>query len=499
MTIAGPVFCRYLWFVKLKIRHRAANTMMLLSLVLLAAFLLWFLRSVWNDEVEALNREGNLLLVKSVREIEGETLNRFLFKKIDRLPGDTGKLSWDMHLPIPHDSISTVTILGEDDDTFIRKVEGDTSKMKTRQLKTDVKIIRKNDQTTGALSVILSMKKEESGDDINFHTVQDTGLVFQRLTNVFSKVIHEAALPVTYTIERSHFDSVPDNTGRITYFDVASSERYDIVLAGYTGYVLKRMTPQILFALLLFSMISLAFFLIRQNLKRQQQLTEIKNDFIRNITHELKTPVATVSVAIEAMQHFGALENPERAREYLSISGSELNRLSLLIDKVLRMSLFEEGETTIKKESFDFRQLVEEIIATMRLQFEKYQAKVQLKVSDGVFTLNGDRLHLASVVYNLLDNALKYSAEQPSVAIDIHRSNEQIILKVTDNGKGIPAAYVDKIFEKFFRVPTGDVHNIKGHGLGLSYVAGVIRQHQGDIRVESRVGEGTSFEISLPV
>lgn len=472
--------------------------MMLLSLVLLAAFLLWFLRSVWNDEVEALNREGNLLMVKTVRKIEGETLNKFLYKQMEFPPGDTTHLKWHERLPLHPDSISTIMLVGEEEGSVIKKIEGDTPRMKTREMKTDVKIIRKNDQTTGALSVILSLKKEERGN-FSDGISRDSGLVSTRLANVFAGTIAESGLPVSYRIQQSHFDSISENASGITYFDLASGERYDVILDGYTGYILKKMAPQILFALLLFSMISLAFFLIRQNLKRQQQLTEIKNDFIRNITHELKTPVATVSVAIEAMLHFGALENPERAKEYLSISGSELNRLSLLIDKVLRMSLFEEGETTIKKEAFDFRQLVEEIIATMRLQFEKYQAKVQLKVSDGIFTINGDRLHLASVVYNLLDNALKYSAESPNVAVDMVRSGEQIILKVSDNGKGIPAAYVDKIFEKFFRVPTGDVHNIKGHGLGLSYVAGVIRQHQGDIRVESRVGEGTSFEIRLPV
>ncbi len=469
---------------------------MLFSLLLLAAFLLWFLRREWADEVAALQREGNLLLVKSVRNIEGETLDRFLFKQV-RIAGTDTVISEEIHgLPKMRDSIKMIAVVN-DKETFIHPFGSDDNDLQKAGLERDVKIVTKGDQTTGALSVMLSLKKLPGNDSLGWK-MADTSLVASRLSMVFGDEIKQSGLPVAYDIQRSHFDSLQDDPGSITYYDLASGEKFDIVLSEYSGFILLRVWPQILFAVLLFVMIALAFFLIYQNLKRQQQLTEIKNDFIRNITHELKTPVATVSVAIEALQHFGAMDNPERAREYLAISGSELNRLSLLIDKVLRMSLFEDGETTLKKESFDFKLLVEEIIASMRLQFEKYQAHVNLHIGDGVFTLHGDRLHLASVVYNLLDNALKYSLSSPHVAVNMRRAGDHIILEVSDSGQGIPAAYLPKIFDKFFRVPTGNVHNIKGHGLGLSYVAGVIRQHDGQIRVESREGTGTTFEIELP-
>jgi signal transduction histidine kinase len=471
--------------------------MMLFSLFLLSAFLLWFVRRVWNDEVAALNREGNLLLVKAVRHIEGETLDRFLYQQIHLPPDDTVQFHKRLPLLLQPDSLKMTAILNEDK-TVVRRVVSSSDGVVSDDINSDIKIIRKGDQTTGALSVMLSFRKENRADSL-LSSAMDTGLVAKRLTTVFSEVMAQAVLPVMYTIQRSHFDSLPGDQSAISYFDLASKDRYDIVLSGYSGYILGRIWPQILFSGLLFSMISLAFFLIRQNLKRQQQLTEIKNDFIRNITHELKTPVATVRVAIEALQHFGAMEHPERAREYLAISGAELNRLSLLIDKVLWVSLFEEGETTINKDAFDFQVLVEEIIASMQLQFDKHQAKVDFLVLEGVFIVNGDRLHLASVVYNLLDNALKYSPASPEVSVEMRRLEEKFILRITDKGQGIPAVYLDKIFEKFFRVPNGDVHNIKGHGLGLSYAAGVVRQHAGDIRVESRVGEGTSFVIELPV
>ncbi len=176
----------------------------------------------------------------------------------------------------------------------------------------------------------------------------------------------------------------------------------------------------------------------------------------------------------------------------------ELNRLSLLVDKVLRVSLFEKQEPELRSEAIDLKMLVEEILHSMRLQFEKYRAQVQFLPEGDFFALKGDRMHLVSVVYNLLDNALKYSSLHPEIRIGISHQNQQLLLRVEDNGIGIPAAFQERIFEKFFRVPTGDVHDVKGHGLGLSYVASVVRLHGGSIAVESQEKAGTCFTIVLP-
>ena len=163
------------------------------------------------------------------------------------------------------------------------------------------------------------------------------------------------------------------------------------------------------------------------------------------------------------------------------------------------MSLFEKTAPELKPERLDLKALVEEILSTMRLQFEKYQAKVQFHSSGSDFSMDGDRLHLSGVIYNLLDNALKYSPGTPQVELGLEHTKEHLLLSVQDRGQGIPSAYRDKIFDRFFRVPTGDVHNVKGHGLGLSYVAGVVRQHKGNIQVENREGGGTIFKVVLPL
>jgi two-component system phosphate regulon sensor histidine kinase PhoR len=168
-----------------------------------------------------------------------------------------------------------------------------------------------------------------------------------------------------------------------------------------------------------------------------------------------------------------------------------------LVDKVLKLSMFENKEIELKYEPLDMRVLMEEVTASLRLQFEKHKAKVDI-VAEGDTRLEGDRLHLVSVIYNLIDNALKYSNSQPEIQIRLKGEERTVTLFVRDAGIGIPAEYKDKVFEKFFRVPTGNVHNAKGHGLGLSYVAHVIQKHHGVIQVTSDEGIGSTFIVSLP-
>jgi two-component system phosphate regulon sensor histidine kinase PhoR len=258
------------------------------------------------------------------------------------------------------------------------------------------------------------------------------------------------------------------------------------------------MWSQILVSLLLVGLTIFSFALLLRTLVQQRKLTQIKNDFISNITHELKTPIATVSVAIEALRNFDALYDPEKTKEYLAISSNELQRLSFLVDKVLKLSMFEKHQVELKEEIVDLCVLVKDVVNSMKLQFEKYKAQVNVQIQGYRFEVEADRLHITSVLFNLLDNALKYSKENPSIHIELKEENERILLRVTDNGIGIPAEYHKKIFEKFFRVPAGDTHNVKGYGLGLSYVAYVIQRHYGSIDVESQPGIGSRFIIKLP-
>lgn len=262
--------------------------------------------------------------------------------------------------------------------------------------------------------------------------------------------------------------------------------------------LINRIKVQGLLSLLLVVLTILSFVFIYRNLLAEKRLTDIKNDFISNITHELKTPIATVSVAIEAMKNFNVLQNPGRTQEYLDIADNELQRLSLLVDKVLKLSMFEQEQIELKFEGVDVHDVAREVITSMRIQFEQKKAQVEL-VAEGIdFSVFGDRLHLTSMLYNLADNALKYSMLSPAIRIVVSESASIVKLMIADNGVGIDQEYRSKIFDKFFRVPGGNKHNVKGYGLGLSYVAHIVEKHAGEVRVESEIGKGASFIIQLP-
>jgi two-component system phosphate regulon sensor histidine kinase PhoR len=290
----------------------------------------------------------------------------------------------------------------------------------------------------------------------------------------------------------------PDSIGNVVTLGFAHPVSFRLEFDDLPWYLARRIAVQALFSLLLVGFTTGSFLMLYRNWRKQQRLTELKNDFIGNMTHELKTPIATVSVAVEALRHFNALQDPVRTQEYLEISAGELRRLSLMVDKVLKLSLFETKGIELKNESFDLRTLAEEVMASMRLQFEKYRAKLSMETEGTDFSLRADKLHITSVIFNLLDNALKYSREDPSIRVGLRAEPEQVVLSVADNGMGIPSAYIGRVFEKFFRVPTGDQHNVKGYGLGLSYVSYVLRRHGGRISVESEEGVGSRFIIRIP-
>lgn len=274
--------------------------------------------------------------------------------------------------------------------------------------------------------------------------------------------------------------------------------RYSASLANVRAVILKQIAPQILFAIFLTFITATAFLVMFRNLRAQQRLMDAKNDFISNVTHELKTPVATVSVALEALRNFHAMDNPKLTQEYLDIAQHELNRLALMTDKILKTSVFETNGVAYKPESINLDTTTQQVIATMKMVFEKRGATVRYIKEGTNFVLLGGAIHITNVIYNLIDNALKYSPENPVITISLRNATDSVSLSVKDQGVGIAPEHQKKIFEKFFRVPTGDLHNVKGYGLGLNYVASVVKSHRGTIDLHSEPGKGSCFTITLP-
>jgi signal transduction histidine kinase len=359
------------------------------------------------------------------------------------------------------------------------------------------------------------IRKTESSPIIRFlsnnKTINDS-IPVKVVDSAYRVELNKTNKPLKFKIQ---FESFKDSSRKIWNLKRDSTDAVvtDKFFVGYTTpyayqakfedtnmYVLGKMQMQIGGSLLVLLLVAGSFIVLYRNLLAQQRLAEIKNDFISNITHELKTPIATVGVAIEALRNFNAIQSPEKTKEYLDISAAELQRLSLLVDKVLKLSMFEKQQIELNKEPFDLKELIHETLKIMKLQFDKQKAIVAFTSSDDSFMLEADKLHITSVIYNLLDNALKYSRNNAQIKVNLDIADQRfIVLTVSDNGMGIASEYQSKIFDKFFRVPTGDKHNIKGYGLGLSYVAEVIKSHKGFISVDSEPEKGSTFTVRLPV
>lgn len=333
-------------------------------------------------------------------------------------------------------------------------------------------------------------------------------LSIKDLDSAYAVSLKKSGIDLIFTTKTGLFDSlhlkdtVSSNFYRTSIATVGFTQPkwYQAKFDNPTVFLFIKILPQAFLSLLLISFITIAFIFLYRNLVAQQKLALFKNEFISNITHELKTPIATVNVAIEALRNFNALQNPERTKEYLAISSAEMQRLSLLVDKVLKLSMFESDKIVLNKEWFNLKLLVEEILDSIKIQFDKKNAIIEFNTSLQELFIEADKLHISSVLYNLLDNALKYSSNNAVVKLYLSMpANHLVELRIIDNGIGIAKQFQHKIYDKFFRVPTGDVHNIKGYGLGLSYVNHIIRQHNGSISVKSELGKGSEFTVLLPI
>lgn len=333
-------------------------------------------------------------------------------------------------------------------------------------------------------------------------------LSIKDLDSAYAVSLKKSGIDLIFTTKTGLFDSlhlkdtVSSNFYRTSIATVGFTQPkwYQAKFDNPTVFLFIKILPQAFLSLLLISFITIAFIFLYRNLVAQQKLAIFKNEFISNITHELKTPIATVNVAIEALRNFNALQNPERTKEYLAISSAEMQRLSLLVDKVLKLSMFESDKIVLNKEWFNLKLLVEEILDSIKIQFDKKNAIIEFNTSLQELFIEADKLHISSVLYNLLDNALKYSSNNAVVKLYLSMpTNHLVELRIIDNGIGIAKQFQHKIYDKFFRVPTGDVHNIKGYGLGLSYVNHIIRQHNGSISVKSELGKGSEFTVLLPI
>jgi len=262
--------------------------------------------------------------------------------------------------------------------------------------------------------------------------------------------------------------------------------------------VLGKMLIPLLSSLLLILFIGYCFNYIIRLVIHQKKLAELKDDFINNMTHELKTPIATINVAIEALQKFNALNDPEKTQRYLQVSRVELSKLNNLVTKVLNIAAFENKEIDLVEENINVDELINDIISTQKTRSNK-EVDFTYRNPGNIKTIYADMLHFGNVLSNIIDNAIKYSKEPVKVEIACLKQDGNAVFSIKDNGIGIPQDHIKLVFDKFHRVPTGNVHNVKGTGLGLSYARYIANAHGGDISVKSEINTGSEFIVSIPL
>ena len=250
-------------------------------------------------------------------------------------------------------------------------------------------------------------------------------------------------------------------------------------------------------SLLIFSMIFIFIYAIGTIIK-QEKLAIMKNDFINNMTHEFKTPISTISLACQALTDEDIPKSRDLYDTYINIIEEENKRLGSMAEKILQSAIIEKAVMNLNILDIDMTDIISDMVRNVEIQIKQKNGSIQFdnQASDG--SVKGDPVHISNVVNNLIDNAIKYSTEAPDIKLTLKEEGNCIIVEIADNGIGISKGNQKKIFEKLYRVPTGNVHEVKGFGLGLTYVKAIIEKHKGSITLESQLGKGTTFFIRLP-
>jgi two-component system phosphate regulon sensor histidine kinase PhoR len=255
------------------------------------------------------------------------------------------------------------------------------------------------------------------------------------------------------------------------------------------------LAPSIIFILLIVS--SFAYVILTLN--KQKKLSEIKNDFINNLTHEFKTPLSSISLTNKVFRERNPQRFDEKDLSYFQIIEKESTRLKGQIDKILQMAQIDAGVFTLEKQEINVHGIVNKVVQSFEPHLKEVEGNILLDLKAELPVMTGDEVHITNMIYNLVDNACKYSSQSPEIRITTFNTEEGLCISVKDNGIGIQKEIQKHIFDKFYRVQTGNVHTVKGFGLGLSYVRSIVMAHRGKINLKSEINKGSEFEVILPI
>ena len=291
-------------------------------------------------------------------------------------------------------------------------------------------------------------------------------------------------------VENKSIKPLPKVDKLTYYFEVYFPERSSYIVSKIDSWIVSSLI--LLFVIVFFGY---ALFVILQ----QKRFSEVQRDFINNMTHEFKTPISTIAIASETISDSAIISTPERLFTYAGIIHEEAGRLNRQVERVLQTAKAEMKDFKLSKEKINLRELIAAVAASFNVKAQSSKGEIILELHAENPVVKADKQHLTNVIFNLLDNAFKYTEQPPAIKIRTHNSGHTLVLEIKDNGMGMQKEYQKKIFDKFFRIPTGNVHNVKGFGLGLSYVKSIVTLHKWKIKLDSEPGKGSIFTIEIPV
>lgn len=281
--------------------------------------------------------------------------------------------------------------------------------------------------------------------------------------------------------------------------NLAPNEDLSVIVPNPNRIVLKQMRGLIISATFFTVLIAAAFFITLYALVRQKKISEIKNDFINNMTHEFKTPIATISLAVDALKNEKVVHNPERMQYFREIIKEENKRMNKHVETILQSAVMDRQELQLAKVPLQVHELIRDVVSHHRLQLEEKNSTTEVLLDAKQDVVQADPEHFRNMLSNLVDNAIKYANDGLQLRIATSNNRGRLQVRVADNGIGMTKETIRRIFEKFYRAHTGNLHNVKGFGLGLSYVKSIVDAHNGKIRVESTPGKGSEFILEFPL
>ncbi|PNQ72675.1 two-component sensor histidine kinase [Hanstruepera neustonica] len=330
---------------------------------------------------------------------------------------------------------------------------------------------------------LLSQKLQEDGIDLDFEFA------------IYSNDLATKVQSDNFELQKASTFSIPVFTDEIGNHDY----RLLVNFPKRNKFVQSSIIRMTLLSIIFTSIIIIAYSSALLQLFKQRKISEIKTDFINNMTHEFKTPIATINLALDAIKNPKVIEDKERVMRYLQMIKDENKRMHAQVENVLRISKLEKNELNISKDRVKLHDLIEDAITHVELIVEDRKGFIKTHLEAEKSSVLANESHFTNVIVNILDNAIKYSPDAPKIDVYTENVGTNIILKIKDQGSGMSKAAQKRVFEKFYREHTGNIHNVKGHGLGLAYVKRIVDDHQGHISVESEKEKGSTFIIKLPL